>query len=118
MASQTSSSPTNRDPKEAIMLGRLKRVDRVGAEASAATSDATLLRQREKSYAQRGATICRRAEVAELADAPDSKSGSLRGVWVRFPPSALIATGRRRAESRPSAAPGPPSVAYKLLRLS
>src|SRR5438045_8889250 len=30
-----------------------------------------------------------RAEVAELADAPDSKSGSLRGVWVRFPPSAL-----------------------------
>src|SRR5262249_53736292 len=31
------------------------------------------------------------AEVAELADAPDSKSGSLRGVWVRFPPSALPA---------------------------
>ncbi len=31
---------------------------------------------------------CCRAEVAELADAPDSKSGSLRGVWVRFPPSA------------------------------
>ena len=29
-----------------------------------------------------------RAEVAELADAPDSKSGSPRGVWVRFPPSA------------------------------
>ena len=36
-----------------------------------------------------------RAEVAELADAPDSKSGSLRGVWVRFPPSAfLLAKGR------------------------
>ena len=35
------------------------------------------------------------AEVAELADAPDSKSGSLRGVWVRFPPSALLlAKGR------------------------
>src|SRR4029079_5863248 len=33
----------------------------------------------------------RRAEVAELADAPDSKSGSLRGVWVRFPPSASLA---------------------------
>src|SRR3954470_15127294 len=32
------------------------------------------------------------AEVAELADAPDSKSGSLRGVWVRFPPSAPRAT--------------------------
>jgi hypothetical protein len=30
------------------------------------------------------------AEVAELADAPDSKSGALRGVWVRFPPSASI----------------------------
>jgi hypothetical protein len=28
------------------------------------------------------------AEVAELADAPDSKSGGLRAVWVRFPPSA------------------------------
>src|SRR6266542_1401534 len=31
-----------------------------------------------------------RAEVAELADAPDSKSGARKGVWVRFPPSALI----------------------------
>ena len=30
-----------------------------------------------------------RAEVAELADAPDSKSGGLRAVWVRPPPSAL-----------------------------
>src|SRR5438270_2187349 len=28
------------------------------------------------------------AEVAELVDAPDSKSGGLRAVWVRFPPSA------------------------------
>src|SRR3954451_17766494 len=35
-------------------------------------------------------TMLDAAEVAELADAPDSKSGSLRGVWVRFPPSALI----------------------------
>src|SRR3954467_9995292 len=37
------------------------------------------------------------AEVAELADAPDSKSGSLRGVWVRFPPSALQGSLRRVA---------------------
>src|SRR5262249_14930667 len=29
-----------------------------------------------------------RAEVAELVDAPDSKSGSGDRVWVRFPPSA------------------------------
>ena len=29
-----------------------------------------------------------RAEVAELADAPDSKSGARKGVWVRVPPSA------------------------------
>ncbi len=29
------------------------------------------------------------AEVAELVDAPDSKSGARKGVWVRFPPSAL-----------------------------
>src|SRR6266498_117189 len=35
------------------------------------------------------------AEVAELADAPDSKSGSLRGVWVRFPPSALSSVRSR-----------------------
>ena len=28
------------------------------------------------------------AEVAELADAPDSKSGGLRVVWVQVPPSA------------------------------
>ena len=31
----------------------------------------------------------RLAEVAELADAPDSKSGSRKGVRVRVPPSAL-----------------------------
>src|SRR5438445_5242630 len=38
-----------------------------------------------------------RAEVAELADAPDSKSGARKGVWVRFPPSALArSTGGRR----------------------
>ena len=34
------------------------------------------------------ATLRRRAEVAELADAPDSKSGAREGVWVRSPPSA------------------------------
>ena len=30
-----------------------------------------------------------RAEVAELADARDSKSRARKGVWVRFPPSAV-----------------------------
>src|SRR5207237_8692678 len=30
----------------------------------------------------------RSAEVAELVDAPDSKSGGRKPVWVRFPPSA------------------------------
>ena len=29
-----------------------------------------------------------RASVAELVDAPDSKSGFGNGVWVRFPPEA------------------------------
>src|ERR1700710_1933752 len=46
------------------------------------------------------ATIPGQAEVAELADAPDSKSGSLRGVWVRFPPSAsAVERWRGRAET-------------------
>lgn len=31
------------------------------------------------------------AEVAELADAPDSKSGSRKRVWVQVPPSAFPA---------------------------
>jgi hypothetical protein len=31
---------------------------------------------------------CSIAGVAELADAPDSKSGSRKRVWVRFPPPA------------------------------
>src|SRR5438876_98237 len=31
-----------------------------------------------------------RAEVAELAYAPVSKSGARKGVWVRVPPSALF----------------------------
>jgi hypothetical protein len=35
-----------------------------------------------------GATILPSAEVAELVDAPDSKSGAFTGVWVRVPPSA------------------------------
>src|SRR6266496_1733349 len=37
------------------------------------------------------------AEVAELADAPDSKSGARKGVRVRFPPSALRRNARLRA---------------------
>ena len=40
-------------------------------------------------------TMAAQAEVAELADAPDSKSGGLRAVWVRFPPSALGLRGTR-----------------------
>src|SRR5437868_2692368 len=39
--------------------------------------------------ARTGDTILAPAEVAELADAPDSKSGARKGVWVRSPPSAL-----------------------------
>src|SRR5580765_5104053 len=41
------------------------------------------------------------AEVAELADAPDSISGSLRGVWVRFPPSASRNQAARRRDEAP-----------------
>jgi hypothetical protein len=32
--------------------------------------------------------VCLVADVAELADALDSKSGIRKGVWVRPPPSA------------------------------
>src|SRR5215471_17692274 len=44
-----------------------------------------------------------RAEVAELVDAPDSKSGAFTGVWVRVPPSASRswAWAARRAPCRP-----------------
>jgi hypothetical protein len=48
-----------------------------------------LTRPAEGAIACGEARIRQQAEVAELADAPDSKSGSLRGVRVRFPPSAL-----------------------------
>src|SRR5262245_22043227 len=47
------------------------------------------------------------AEVAESADAPDSKSGARKGVWVRVPPSAVrtygkYSRGRRKAVPPPS----------------
>src|SRR5262245_59907907 len=44
----------------------------------------------------------RSAEVAELADAPDSKSGGLRAVWVQVPPSAQTRKPVREAASRSS----------------
>ena len=37
-----------------------------------------------------GAGNAVQAEVAELVDAPDSKSGARKGVGVRFPPSASL----------------------------
>src|ERR1041384_1080871 len=44
---------------------------------------------------------CKRAEVAELVDAPDSKSGARKGVWVRFPPSASVFLGCAHARGDP-----------------
>src|SRR4051794_183355 len=90
-ASQPKSSTTKSEPSVATTLGRRNRVARLGADASAATVGATLLRRTAKSYGNDpvserrrvGSTMRAQAEVAELADAPDSKSGSLRGVWVR-----------------------------------
>src|SRR5262249_14129213 len=52
--------------------------------------------------ANRPRTMPLQAEVAELADAPDSKSGGLRAVWVRFPPSASqLVEGGRAIPGRP-----------------
>src|SRR6478735_9155505 len=113
-ASQPNTMTTNREPRVVTTLGVRRREASLGADASAATVAATLLRRAGKSYgntrepervsdAVKASGILRRvrstmraqAEVAELADAPDSKSGSLRGVWVRFPPSAPEAHPRR-----------------------
>src|SRR4051794_41862558 len=47
-----------------------------------------------------------RAEVAELVDAPDSKSGAFTGVWVRVPPSALA--GRKSGGSLAGGGAPPP----------
>ena len=62
-----------------MQLQPLKRAN--GAVSWQLAPDSTLCRP---------TTLSGRAEVAELADAPDSKSGSLRGVGVRFPPSASL----------------------------
>ena len=57
------------------------------------------------------------AEVAELADAPDSKSGAREGVWVRVPPSASRHGSRRiRLRRRASPAEGTPASGCSQLR--
>src|SRR5439155_7979101 len=57
--------------------------------ARASISRASPVFKRYRTPLESGRLRWASAEVAELVDAPDSKSGSLRGVWVRFPPSAL-----------------------------
>src|ERR1043166_8991936 len=87
--SQMRRSPTKTTPNAPTRLGRFRRVAIVGAEASAATSSSRLYCVRRETPIPAGAGYHHlSAEVAELADAPDSKSGSPRGGWVRFPPSA------------------------------
>lgn len=43
----------------------------------------------------------RSAEVAELADAADSKSAARKGVGVRFPSSALVVARRSSVDEGP-----------------
>lgn len=65
-------------------------------------------------------TVPRYAGVAELADAPDSKSGSRKGVWVRLPPSVPFfseSSGQTLGSSRISAHPRWGSEAVKRIRL-
>src|SRR4029453_4345236 len=72
------------------------RVTAPGVSVSCRTGSSRNRRpQRAVNRAPRVPSRC--AEVAELADAPDSKPGSLRGVWVRFPPSACFSDPMRIA---------------------
>src|SRR5438552_3403032 len=81
---------------------RCPRLD-AGLPAEARVSPARVPFSSDSRPTSRRGLGCLRAEVAELADAPDSKSGARKGVWVRFPPSALAAEPRH-----PEARPGDP----------
>src|SRR5262245_54904086 len=59
-----------------------------GAAADPAASPTIHPRCAARLRYPRNARRSRGAEVAELADAHDSKSCAREGVWVRFPPSA------------------------------
>jgi hypothetical protein len=56
-------------------------------DAKAHAGDVVMERGRVAKFQARGKLILP-AGVAELADAPDSKSGGRKAVWVRFPPPA------------------------------
>src|SRR4051794_15416806 len=64
--SQRAIAATKSRPRVETKLGRRKRAASVGAEASAATDPATLLRSGEKSYEVGRATIPELAGVAKL----------------------------------------------------
>ena len=56
--------------------------------SSGARSQLARLSRPPANKTERRATILLPAEVAEPVDAPDSKSGARKGVWVQVPPSA------------------------------
>src|SRR5579885_3008265 len=97
MTTQNAIASTNRSPRPLTRLGRLMRVARVGADASAATefsrlycvgmqvpTDAAFATSPEGAGVYHG----RGPEWRNRSYAMHSKCIALRGVWVRVPPPA------------------------------
>src|SRR5262249_58445793 len=85
--SQRTITPTKTIPSTPTTLGARRRLRGDETDASAATGGATLLSSLAKDPLRAGYHALP-AEVAELADAPASKSAVPPDVWGRFPPSA------------------------------
>src|SRR4051812_27404925 len=87
-ASQPKSSTTKSEPSVATTLGRRNRVARLGADASAATVGATLLRRTAESYGNDRVL----APARWLYDAGVGRSGGTgrrAGLKIRFPPGSV-----------------------------
>src|SRR6476646_10397151 len=87
-ASQPNSMTTNREPRVVTTLGVRRREASLGADASAATVAATLLRRAGKSYEN----TREHPRPGSLYDAGASRSGGTgrrAGLKIRFPPGSV-----------------------------